>query len=746
MKTTNIPFFIVIFLLSAVTAIWLIAHLIEVYPITDQFNMSDPDSMLFARITEQSILKGKILKTDNYGSAPYEIEHGLPPFYMFFLYAVANGFFILFPKSTLDPMWVVGMLPILFTWLTALIITLSIWFLTKNKALTLFCSLALLPGVSASLVSSFLALDYDFLISFFIWAWILNLAFLINQDHFKPSNSKLKVHLLVGTLVSIFFHATWAGLPMFFFIVTLFGFILWLTNHSIAPTHNYYAIRTMLVGGLCNLIYIYLNEPTAQLISINKYSYFQPLTSIAASLFLHTLHCRPLNKIKFNKTKKLLGFLILFVSIVILSLLFKPQIVQGLGFLFKKDPIHATISELRPLFTFKNNVFVPFKFLTDMFGSFGFLAFLLPVFVFLPAKGFKSTTGFFLKLWLFTMILLIVFQIRYIRWPGIGLNLYVGMILYNLWVFLRGSLSADLYKIPRLIGIFLFFMVLYLSLNFQAIYVVHRLNNNFMEALSWIKRYTPPTSGYFDDLEPEYSILSYWDKGNAINYYAHRPTSSNNAMWGYKTLADVFSSLTESEAYALCEKYKIKYILTNPSRGHSRIIYDYWPTFINMPEAPVYKLSFSPLEPVTNHKNYFFFWLIDNLALTSKAAFEPTSHFRLVYVGNTQKNTVLFPYTLFERVKGAHINLSIPPNTPLELSIIIKLDGKEFLYKKKTISNDHGLASVTVPYSNSYLKGRVKTDLLYKISYEENEKNIKAFAVVTEEDVQNGNHVMAELL
>lgn len=746
MKPNKLLFFLSLALLSALTLVWLIAHVVEVYPISEQFNMADPDSMLFARITEQSILKGKTLKSDDYGAFPYTIEHGLPPFYMFFLYAVANVFFVVFPKSNLDPMWVVGTLPIIFTWLTALTISFFLWFLTKNKGLTLFCTLALLPGFSASMNSAFLKLDYDFLISFFIWAWLLNLALLINKPHLKDIHGFFKNITLLGAAISILFHATWAGVPMFFFIVTLLGFILWLINHPKAPIHNAYAAHTMFLGALCNLIYIYFNEPSAQLISINKYSYFQPLTSLAAALFLYALGSKFLANIRAHKTQKILGVIILLLATLGLGVLFREQVAQGLGFILKKDPIHATISELRPLFTFSKGAFVPTNFIQEMVNVFGYMAFLLPLLVFLPLKGFRPSTGQFLKVWLLIMIGLSIAQIRYVRWSSIGLSLYSGILLYNFWIILSKHLNNKSFKKLRLVGIFLPLLLLYLSLNFQAIITINRMGNDFTEALSWIKKYTPETSGYFNEEVPQYSILSYWDCGNAINYYAHRPSSTNNAMWGYKTMADVFSALTEKEALALCEKYKIKYILTEPSRGHPDIIYNYWPTFKDMPEVPEYSLSSEPSEAISNYEDYLYFWLIDNLGLTPRAGFEATEHFRLVYVGNTQKNIMVYPYTLFERVEGAKIALELPPNTEAQLSLSIMLDGKEFLYKKKGVSNETGILHLRVPYSNMYLKGRVKTHDFYKISYEQDEKTIKAFALVSEEDVQNGNEVRAQLL
>lgn len=729
MKHTKILLSVGLLLLSAVSFIWLIAHVMLKFPWHGLYHMTDPDSLLFARILEQSILKEKILLSDNYGCFPYEILHGFAPFYMYFLYIFVSFFYAIFPNCGFDPIMVAGCLPIFFTWLTGVMISLSVWFLSKNIVLTLITSLFMLPGYSAFMNNGLLKLDYDFMISFFIWAWLLLCT--------SFNNYKNNVLVLLGGLVTALFIGVWSGNPLFFFFVTVYGLILWLTKRPDSFSYNEFASSAMLIGALLNILYIFKNGNISDPLSINKYSYFQPLCCLAGGFFLYFL-----NSLQKFKNQKILGLSLFGLFGLILVCSFYDQIMQALGFVLQKDPIHITISELRSVYDF-SSILQNGKLAAILVEHFSWTIIFLPIFVFTKPKGFKAESGAFLRDWLLLMIFMSAFQLRYFRWPGIGLGLYSGMIAYGIWLCLKTYIKSEKYKQLKTVLIFLPLILLFLSQNYFIISKSSFVEPHKMEALGWIYRNTPPTSGYADDEKPEYGILAYWDDGNYINYYAKRPSIVNNAMWGYRTMAHVFSALNEHEAYALCEEYKIRYIFIDPSRNFSPETYGYWPYFKDLPKKPEYKLLSEKVDYVKDYENYFFFWLKENLALAPRAQFAAASHFRLVYVGNTEKKHV-FPYALFEKVKGAVLNVEADKNTEVSVSLNIYLDGNEFLHKTKLTTDENGRATFVLPYANSHMGGRVKTDSIYKISCTQNGLTVRAKVVVKEPDVINGLEVEPE--
>ena len=114
----------------------------------DKFIISDPDSLLYYRIVDQAYHKGseKYLDYDNYGNFPFLFKIGYPRFYYWLLYFSKILCTKIFPYNA-D--FLMGLLPVITTTLTALLIIISFCFLGYPPVFLLFAAFLLLPNSSA---------------------------------------------------------------------------------------------------------------------------------------------------------------------------------------------------------------------------------------------------------------------------------------------------------------------------------------------------------------------------------------------------------------------------------------------------------------------------------------------------------------------------------------------------------------------------------------------------------------------
>ena len=720
--------FLCLLLLSAVSLFWFTSHIFEKFPWGEQYPQRDPDSVLFARLLEQSILKGEILEVDNFGAYPYEIAHGFPPFYLSFLVHVTGFFYTLFPGCGFDPMYVAGALPVIFTWLTGIILLFSLWRISSDSRLVLFSAFCMLPGFASMMVGTFMKLDYDFLISFYIWSWICLTALHFHQ----PSDWKK----IAGGLVAALFLATWSAAPFFFFFVTVYGFVLWLAKAEEAPGYLEFSYSGMLIGGILNIMFLFAGKHTGPMFSITKYSLFQPLCLIIGGVFFMSL--------KFfsrSARSRTLGIWLLILASLTISLAFSDLLMQSTGILLQKDPVHKTISELASIVTF-DQLATSGKETSTIVSYFSWPIIFLSLFVFLKPVGLDTACGRLLKFWLALMIFLSVYQIRYVRWLTVGGGLYAGMVVTYLWNVLASHFRCQRWKNLRLSLAFFPLLLLFSMQSYShAIYDLN-ISSSQVEVYNWISQNTPPVSGYSDDKRPEYSILSYWDEGNLLAYYARRPVAVNNAMWGYKTMADIFSARNEDEAFELCEKKGVRYLLLSTFREFSDESCSFWPSFKTLPERPEYVLQYGQVEllPRKEFEKWFYFWLNDNLALTPRGDFGNGTRFRVVYASKADEKA-LSPYFLFERVAGARLSFAADPGSEAVISLQLKIAGKDFLYKTRKIADSEGKVAFILPYSTGHHGGRVQTEPFYKLAITENQKMVKAAVTVSNAEILEGRAV-----
>jgi asparagine N-glycosylation enzyme membrane subunit Stt3 len=199
------------------------------------------------------------------------------------------------------------------------------------------------------------------------------------------------------------------------------------------------------------------------------------------------------------------------------------------------------------------------------------------------------------------------------------------------------------------------------------------MNTDLIDALNWIRENTPVTSGYADKKPPEYGILANWGEGNKIAYYARRPVLVNNAHWGYKKMAEIFTARSEKEAAELCQKHKARYIYIEFRKiSDDRI--DFLDMYKKKENATYDVFSFTtdyvpPDPPVASYTDTFHYWLSDNLGILPTGDFEsPSENFRIIY-SSRQINRFTSPKVLlYEFVKGCEIHGIADPKTEVVIS------------------------------------------------------------------------------
>jgi len=719
-------FFSVIVLVSAVSFFWLTAAAINSFFCSGvDFQQSNPDSLLFMRVLEQSLLQGKVLTADNYACFPYLMEHALPPFYLHFLVYSTWTFYSVFPNCQIDPVYIAGLLPPFIYWLTGLCMIVVTYCVSKNQSLTLLVAFFSLPGVSAAMTGTYLQLDYDYLISFLIWSWLLSYTLFLQ--------SGAKTLKLTGLAAASMLCATWLGSPLFFFLATVYGLFLWVAGDDKSASYLDFSSSTMMIAGLVNSYLAYMNLGNGIVFSTVRYSFFQPTCLLLGSAFFYLL-----SRFRNSGSGRLVPLGLFLLVGTCLSLVFHDQLAQAAGLMLKKDPIHSTIGELQTVLLLGELSVNPDAFL-QMLSYLGLSIVLFPLFFFIKPQDYKAFGMSFLRDWIVIMILMTFYQVRYIRWIGAGMALYSGMSMYLLWYITFNGVTQHRQPVWRLVMVFLPLFVLITINNYSTISQPRTLSKDQVEAFNWIQRNTPATSGYADSSEPEYGILSFWDQGNSLAYYTKRPSVVGNHMWGFKTKADVFAAETEQEAYEACLKYRIRYIYMTARRDNIKT-YNLMKYLKTLEPGPAYKMVVDEIEPAENYKNWFYFYLMENLGLTSLGSFDVTSHFRVVYAAKSVDD--FMPHmVIFERVPAALVDLTTDIGSEVVISLELKIGGKLFIYKKRFVADEKGIARLVLPYSTSHHGGRVETDPFYKLTLIRHGIPVRAKLFISEEDVQNGRAV-----
>ncbi|SNQ59958.1 Oligosaccharyl transferase STT3 subunit (fragment) [Candidatus Methanoperedens nitroreducens] len=312
--------------------------------------------------------------------------------------------------------------------------------------------------------------------------------------------------------------------------------------------------------------------------------------------------------------------------------------------------------------------------------------------------------------------------------------------------------------------------------------------DEWMEALNWMRYNTPdpgldysaiyeqPKNSTYPYPESAYGVMSWWDYGHIITYWAHRIPNANPfqaGIGGGKTHAPGASTFltakSEDEANKVLDALGIngkpgaRYIVSNGYMAYG--IMDIFGIWNKDDDYRVRIQTSQGLQVVPSSKYY------DNMeAKLHILDGNSLKNYRLVHespanpntFGGYEEQTYKYIYNtlyggnipvensglvkIFEYVKGAKIEGHAPPNATVTLTDTIKTNiGRTIQYSQTTSSN--GTYEFTVPYSTlGPITGETQFDTKPTGPYTVTAGNISKPVNVREEDVLNGGTVTLDLI
>ncbi len=309
--------------------------------------------------------------------------------------------------------------------------------------------------------------------------------------------------------------------------------------------------------------------------------------------------------------------------------------------------------------------------------------------------------------------------------------------------------------------------------------------SEWLETLTWMRYSTPdPGMDYFAIYDqpknrtypyPDtaYGVMSWWDYGHVITYWAHRIPNANPFQAGigggatHDPGAATFLTAKNEEqasdvlnALGINGKPGARYVVSNAYMAYGIMAtiaiwneeYDYWTQIRtrnglqSVPALKYYQVMEAKLHIFDGNE-------LKRYRLVHESSRNPYNDeqwykniFNLLYGGNIPvENSGMVK--VFEFVKGANIRGRAPPDTQVTLTTTIKTNiGRTFQYSQTTTSSN-GTYAFTVPYSTlGAIHGETQFDTMPAEPYTITAGNISKQIDITEKDVLEGNTVTIDLI
>jgi len=580
------------------------------------------------------------------------------------------------------------------------------------------------------------------------------------------SISGLVIYSLISGVMLSLFLLSWPGAPLFGgFLIGIFVMIQFIANHMANKSSD----GLMLVSIITFILPPIIIAPIA-LSGVGQYGSMHMLSfifGIIGFIVLHSLSIM-MNKQKLKASHYPISLLIVGIVGFFGMMVATPSLfasITGPFRIFMPVGGALTVAEVHPMF-FRGGVFT----LSMAWGNFTTTLFIsLIAFIVLGIKvatKWKSTETLLL-VWSALMFFAMASQNRFAYFFAVNaaiLSGYVGVKLMDL-----GGLkkTQQLFKekvqkvsdlkafVPNHLSVADVFMLGTVMLLVLSVSIIPSAQSSMQmsewgtgvqpdwhESLLWMRENTPdpgidfygiyeapPAGERFPFPDEAYSVMSWWDYGHIITYYAHRIPVANpfQAGIGGRLLDDgtrspgastFFTAQEESEAKYIAEDLGVRYVMIDSRMAFMDGIFmpiaiwsvggdaeKAWEIFTDVITGPdgnpqqVPSLAYWNTMVTRLH-------LFDGseVSLGEEISVEALSHFRLIHespsVAGSIGATNVHHIKTFEKVEGATLRGNIEPNETVNLSIaIMSNQNRAFVHRQTEISDSNGNFEFVVPYS-----------------------------------------------
>ena len=558
------------------------------------------------------------------------------------------------------------------------------------------------------------------------------LAYLFFIKSLKNSSHRLAI--ISGIIIGISF-LTWSGAPIFIGLLLSYAVIQFIVDRR-SDNDSKYLLMTGTISFLTALLVIsvfYIWTPWLRTISAIALSYFQLIyvAVSAISILLLGLIARIMRHQKWYFyplviTALIISFL-LFLSLVSPS--FYVNLSESVGYLLTDTPVLKQIIEAQPLFYTFDGKFLGWELFSNPVWysfTFSFYAAIIGLIwlIYSYRKGVNKG-GLFFIIWTLIILVLALMQRRFTYTLAVNVAILSGFLIDKI-----KSFSIKPYYIVLILILFIPNIAVAYSISQSP----PKPSDDWYDSLTWLKENTPDTG--------QYGIMTWWDYGNWILYISKRPVVANNFQIGGDEAARFFLAANETQANAIMDARKARYVVVDRRIGLNKYIQDNQlvlkGTFIAVASFAGNDISMYLDKYNLPNENYF------QTMYARMHVFDGNGlkNYRIIYESNETYYNLFDKPTknikIFEYVKGAKITGVTSPGTVVSLSgIIITNQEREFGYIQKTTADNKGYFEFMVPYAGNSL---YKTRLLkgYELRY----NNLSRSVNISENDVLNGSTIV----
>lgn len=652
--------------------------------------------------------------------------------------------------------------------------------------------------------------------------------------------SALKKPLLYSMLAGMMYamyQLTWVGAALFGFIIVIFATLQYVLDHTRGESADYLAVTCVPVFLISLIVMLPFLEPDPGA-SADRLSYwFRFIASVmgilafgALSGISHIFNSRKFNRYYFPLA--LAGILAAGMAILKLasSTLFD-TITRAPALVFTSGKGLGTVQEAQSIFSpnLKDMFWTNFPVTGILRGNNLVLGFMLIVLAMLAYKSVRESRPVHLLVlvWSIAMLIAVFAQARWSYYFAVNASLIAG--------YFGGAISSRIFTYggwdtpdvnfkniePKRILSLVLVVVVFSFIAGQSLWsdetVVRDLSisrisstgyDAWLDAMLWMKNNTPePGLDYYGKYDkppyntpyqyPEsaYGVMSWWDNGHKITYWAHRIPVANPFQEGIgggaghsPGASTFFTARTEEEANMV-----LAGLNPDTNSGVRYVVSDAGMAYYYQNAIAVWNEDTDINDPALKDKNRKpdpekYYWTFDErlgrgTVLPGMKSFRSMegrlhifdgsglAHYRLVHESASPVNNdrdkreelfkatyIMYGYNIsiertgfvkvFEYVKGARVMGTAPASEPVTIQVNISTNlGRTFSYSQAVTSN--GSFAFIVPYSTEGPILPSAGGTLYDVSpvgaYTISSGNITGQARVTEQDVLDGNTITVDL-